>query len=247
MQLLPTVTPETALFLDFDGTLAEIAPTPDAVRIATGLVPTLAALHRLLGGALAIVTGRPIADIDHYLAPLELPAAGEHGAQYRMVDGSRPALDQPPLAAAVQAMEQLAALHPGLLVEHKDHSVALHFRHAPELESLCFDAVQAVVAGRPGVEVLHGKCVFEVKPAGVNKGQAIGVFMSAPPFAGRTPIFVGDDVTDESGFVAVQRFGGRGIKIGEGPTQAQHRCLSPAALRGWLASARTTLAPASAA
>jgi trehalose 6-phosphate phosphatase len=243
MQLLPTVTPDTALFLDFDGTLADIASTPDAVRVATGLVPMLAALHRQLDGALAIVTGRPIDDVDHFLAPLQLPTAGEHGAQYRLADGTRPSLDQPPLAAAIEVMEELAARHAGLLVEHKPHSVALHYRHAPELEGLCRAAVTQVVASRPGVELLAGKCVFEVKPAGINKGQAITVFMSAPPFVGRTPIFVGDDVTDEPGFTAVQQFGGRGIKVGEGPTQAQHRCLSPAALRGWLAAARTALAP----
>ena len=243
MLLLPTVLPDTALFLDFDGTLADIAATPDAVKVPGGLVPTLAALHRQLGGALAIVTGRPIADIDHFLSPLQLPMAGEHGAQYRMADGSLPAIDQPPLEDAVEAMTALAETHSGLLVERKAHSVALHYRHAPELEALCRASMQQVVAGRPGVELLYGKCVVEVKPAGIHKGQAITVFMSAPPFAGRVPIFAGDDVTDESGFAAVQQLGGRGIKIGEGSSQALHRCLSAAALRGWLANARTTLAP----
>jgi len=243
MLLLPTVLPDTALFLDFDGTLADIASTPDAVRVPGGLVSTLAALHRQLGGALAIVTGRPIADIDHFLHPLQLPMAGEHGAQYRMADGSRPAIDQPPLDDAVQTMSELAAVHPGLLVERKPHSVALHYRHAPELEALCRATMQKIVAGRPGVELLYGKCVVEVKPAGIHKGQAIAAFMSLPPFAGRVPIFAGDDVTDESGFAAVQQLGGRGIKIGEGSSQALHRCLSAAALRGWLANARTTLAP----
>ena len=243
MLLLPTVLPDSALFLDFDGTLADIAPTPDAVKVPGGLVPTLAALHRQLGGALAIVTGRPITDIDHFLSPLQLPIAGEHGAQYRMADGSSPAIDQPPLEEAVIAMNAMAAQHPGLLVERKSHSVALHYRHAPELEALCRSSMQKVVAGKPGVELLYGKCVVEVKPAGVHKGQAIAVFMSTAPFAGRVPIFAGDDVTDESGFAAVQQLGGRGIKIGEGASQALHRCLSSAALRGWLANARTTLAP----
>ncbi|MCZ2497257.1 trehalose-phosphatase [Xylophilus sp. Kf1] len=240
---MPTVLPDSALFLDFDGTLADIAPTPDAVKVAGGLVSTLAALHRQLGGALAIVTGRPIADIDHFLSPLRLPVAGEHGAEYRMADGSSPAIDQPPLEEAVLAMNAMAGQHPGLLVERKSHSVALHYRHAPELEGQCRSMLQRIVAGKAGVELLYGKCVVEVKPAGVHKGQAITVFMSDAPFAGRVPIFAGDDVTDESGFAAVQQLGGRGIKIGEGASQAQHRCLSSAALRGWLANARTTLAP----
>ena len=242
MQLLPTVTPDTALFLDFDGTLADIAPSPDAVRVASGLVPLLAALQQQLDGALAIVTGRPIDDVDQFLAPLQLPTAGEHGAQYRLPDGTRPSLGQPPLADAIEVMESLAAQHAGLLVEHKPHSVALHYRHAPELQQLCRAAMEQVVAARPGVELLAGKFVFEVKPAGIHKGQAITVFMSAPPFQGRTPIFAGDDVTDEPGFDTVQQFGGRGIKVGEGPTAARHRCLSPAALRGWLAAARSSLA-----
>lgn len=243
MSLLPTVLPDTALFLDFDGTLADIAPTPDAVKVPGGLVSTLAALHQQLGGALAIVTGRPIADVDHFLYPLQLPTAGEHGAQYRLADGSRPSIDQPPLHDAVEAMTSLAQTYAGLLVEHKPHSVALHYRHAPELEGLCRASMQKVVAGRSGVELLYGKCVVEVKPAGIHKGQAITFFMSTAPFAGRVPIFAGDDVTDEYGFTAVQQLGGRGIKIGEGASEALHRCLSAAALRGWLASARTTLPP----
>ncbi|QHI99542.1 trehalose-phosphatase [Xylophilus rhododendri] len=243
MLLLPTVLPDTALFLDFDGTLVDIAATPDAVRVPGGLVSTLDALHRQLGGALAIVTGRPIADIDQFLHPLLLPVAGEHGAQYRMADGSRPSVDQPPLEDAVEAMSELAAQHAGLLVERKPHSVALHYRHAPQLEALCRATMQQIVAGRSGVELLYGKCVVEVKPAGIHKGQAIAYFMTTEPFAGRVPIFAGDDVTDESGIAAAQQLGGRGIKIGEGASLAQHRCLSSAALRGWLASARTTLAP----
>jgi trehalose 6-phosphate phosphatase len=241
MQLLPTVTSDTALFLDFDGTLADLAPAPDAVRIPTGLVPLLQSLHGQLGGALAIVTGRTLADIDHFLAPLRLPAAVEHGAQYRLADGSSPAIDAPDLSPAEAAMTALAAAHDGLLIERKSRSIALHYRHAPALGPLCHDTLAAVVAEAPDLELLHGKCVVEAKPAGISKGQAIHVFMAQAPFAGRQPIFVGDDVTDEAAFAATQQLGGRGIKVGEGATQALHRCLSPAALRGWLAAARTTL------
>ncbi|MFY3383750.1 trehalose-phosphatase [Paracidovorax sp. MALMAid1276] len=240
MQLLPLLTPAHALFLDFDGTLTEMAPRPEAVRIASGLVPTLDALHRHLDGALAIVTGRREIDIDTFLAPLRLPLASEHGAQYRLGDApARPSIEPPDLAPVLCAAQALAEQHAGLLVEPKRASVALHYRLAPHLEDLCHEALLLAIQHLDGVELLRGKCVFEVKPRGIHKGQAIIDFMTQPPFAGRTPVFVGDDITDEAGFAAVHSLGGFGIKVGEGPTAAQHRCMTPAALRGWLSSART--------
>jgi trehalose 6-phosphate phosphatase len=239
MQLLPFLTTAHALFLDFDGTLTELAPRPEAVRVASGLVPTLSALYTHLGGALAIVTGRPEVDVDGFLAPLRLPLASEHGAQYRLTDTSHPAVLPPDLEPVLQVAYALAARHPGLLVEPKRASVALHYRLAPHLETLCHEALASAMQYVSGVEMLRGKCVFEVKPRGVHKGQAIIDFMTQAPFAGRIPVFVGDDVTDEAGFAAVNSLGGWGIKVGEGPTMAQHRCMTPAALRGWLSAART--------
>jgi trehalose 6-phosphate phosphatase len=241
MQLLPTLTTAHALFLDFDGTLTELAPRPEAVRVATGLVPTLSALHTQLGGALAIVTGRTETEIDGFLAPLHLPLASEHGAQYRTGSTSTPSAAPPALAPVLHAAQTLVASHPGLLVEAKRASVALHFRQAQHLEALCHDTLAHAMRSVQGVELLRGKCVFEVKAHGVHKGKAITDFMALAPFAGRIPVFVGDDVTDESGFAAAQALGGWGIKVGEGPTVAQHRCMGPAAVRGWLSSARTTL------
>lgn len=239
MLLLPLLTTGHALFLDFDGTLTELAPRPEAVRVASGLVPTLAAVQAHLGGALAIVTGRPESDIDGFLAPLRLPLASEHGAQYRLFGESLPAVSPPDLTNVVHAAQALATRHPALLVEAKRSSVALHYRQAPHLEEHCLHAMERAVQGLDGVELLRGKCVLEIKPRGVHKGQAIIDFMTQPPFAGRMPVFVGDDVTDEAGFAAVQALGGWGIKVGEGPTMAQHRCMTPAALRGWLSAART--------
>ena len=241
MQLLPLLTPAHALFLDFDGTLTELAPRPEAVRIASGLVPTLSALYVHLGGALAIVTGRPEVDIDGFLAPLQLPLASEHGAQYRLHEASRPAVLPPDLEPVLRVARDLASRHPGLLVEPKRASVALHYRLAPHMEVRCLETLQQAMRGIEGVELLRGKFVFEVKPRGAHKGQAIMDFMTQPPFADRIPVFVGDDVTDEAGFAAVQALGGWGIKVGQGPTMAQHRCMTPTALRGWLSSARTTL------
>ena len=196
MQLLPLLTTAHALFLDFDGTLTELAPRPEAVRVASGLVPTLSSLHAHLGGALAIVTGRPEADIDGFLAPLRLPLASEHGAQYRLADTSLPAISTPDLGPVLHAANALAARHPELLVEQKRVSVALHYRQANHLEALCNDALAKAMQQMEGVELLHGKCVFEVKPRGVHKGRAIADFMTQAPFAGRIPVFVGDDVSD---------------------------------------------------
>lgn len=241
MQLLPTLTTAHALFLDFDGTLTELAPRPEAVRVASGLPPTLHALHTHLGGALAIVTGRTETDVDNFLAPLRLPLASEHGAQYRFSGSSHPSVPPPDLGPVLQAASDLAARHAGLLVEVKRASVALHYRQALHMEAHCQESLERAMRGIDGVELLRGKCVFEAKPRGAHKGQAIMDFMTRPPFANRIPVFVGDDVTDESGFAAVQALGGWGVKVGEGPTMARHRCMTPAALRGWLSFTRTSL------
>ncbi len=237
MQRLPTLTTAHALFLDFDGTLTELAPRPEAVRIDSELVSTLSSLHTHLGGALAIVTGRPEADIDGFLAPLRLPMASEHGAQYRRGGTSVSATAPPALEPVLHAAQELASHHPGLLVEAKRASIALHYRLAPELEALCRSTLERAMRQVEGVELLRGKCVLEVKPRGVHKGQAIIDFMAQRPFAGRTPVFVGDDVTDEAGFAAVQTLGGWGVKVGDGPTMAPYRCMTPVALRDWLSCA----------
>ena len=241
MPLMPLLTTDHALFLDFDGTLADIAAKPESVHVPVGLPPTLLALHRLLGGALAIVTGRQQGDVDGFLAPLALPMASEHGAQCRFADGSQPGIDAPDLSHVLAAAEALQAQHPKLLVETKRASVALHFRQAQHLEHLCRETLEHAMRGVNGVELMQGKCVYEVKPAGINKGHAIAAFMQRPPFAGRAPVFAGDDVTDEAGFATVLALGGWAIKVGEGPSQAPYRCASPAALRGWLSASRTTL------
>jgi trehalose 6-phosphate phosphatase len=228
----------TALFLDFDGTLADLAPQPEAVQIAGDLVPMLRDLSSHLGGALAIVSGRPLHDLDQFLSPLRLPAAAEHGAQRRQVDGRVLGMTPPDLEATLRAARALAGRHPGLRLEIKTATVALHYRHAPELESLCLQVLSGAVGDTPGVELLRGKFVFEVKPTGVSKGTAIAAFMHEAPFAGRVAVFAGDDVTDEAGFSVVQSMGGFGVKVGEGATLANHRCASPTALRQWLRAAR---------
>lgn len=231
------LTRSSALFLDFDGTLAELAPRPDAVVVPRSLGPLLARLHAHLGGALALVTGRTQADIEAFLGPWALPAAFEHGALRRTAQGHTERAPVPELGAALTAAHALAAQHPGLLVEHKQTAMALHFRLAPGLQALCTAAMEAAIAHDPGLQLLRGKAVVEVKSARVSKGLAIAAFMEEVPFRGRVPLFAGDDVTDEAGFEVVQRLGGTGIKVGEGPSCAALRVPDPLALRAWLQQA----------
>ncbi|MFS2036878.1 trehalose-phosphatase [Polaromonas sp. CT11-55] len=234
---LPAIGARTALFLDFDGTLADLAPEPDAVQLVSGVIPALLRLSGQLGGALAIVSGRRLADLDGFLAPLQLPLASEHGAQRRDAQGRVLSLAEPDLGELARSVAEFAAQHDGLRVEIKQAAVALHYRHAPELESMCLRLMREAADRAPGVELLHGKYVFEVKPANVSKGSAIKAFMGEAPFTGRLPLFAGDDTTDEAGFAAVQSLGGEGIKVGEGASVAHHRCASPDALREWLHAA----------
>jgi trehalose 6-phosphate phosphatase len=221
----------TALFLDFDGTLVDIAEQPDQVEVPSALVPTLRSLNEYLGGAVAVISGRPIAQIDDFLKPLELAAAGVHGAERRSASGELELLSTQPLDLVEEAAHSLAARNAGLLVERKRGSVALHYRQAPQLEALCLTAMREAVQASPGVTLLQGKMVVEAKPSGATKGGAIEDFMRETPFAGRTPLFVGDDITDEVGFASVQRIGGLGVKVGAGASVAWQRIATPGQLR----------------
>jgi trehalose 6-phosphate phosphatase len=194
-------------------------------------------LQDYLHGAVAVISGRPIAQIDDFLQPLRLAVAGVHGAERRGADGKMHLLDTHPLDHVEEAARLLAARHPGLLVESKRGSLALHYRLAPELEDDCVLAMQQAVAESPGITMLRGKMVVEAKPGGASKGRAIEDFLAEAPFAGRTPVFIGDDITDEVGFSTVQRLGGLGIKVGEGATVAWRRLPDPAALRQELEAA----------
>ncbi len=234
---LPPINADTALFLDFDGTLADLAATPHQVELPQDVVPLLRQLAEQLQGALAIVSGRPLAEIDAFLAPLQLPCAAEHGAVRRLTPAHIQALATPDLREVVHLATAFAQAHAGVLLEVKSTSVALHYRQAPHWESAALHAMQAAANSTPGLALLHGKLVFEIKPAGVSKGTAIEAFMSEAPFAGRHPIFAGDDVTDESGFASVQLRGGSGIKVGEGESLAHYRCAAPSYLRAWLRQA----------
>lgn len=235
--------PSCALFLDFDGTMVDIAPQPHAVHVPEPLIAVLREVEAYLRGAVAVISGRPIKQIDEFLQPLQLPIAGVHGAERRGADGRMHLLDTHPLDHVQQAAWSLAEQHPGLLLESKRGSLALHYRQRPELEEVVLRTMQAAVDESPGLTLLRGKMVAEAKPGGASKGRAIEAFLAEPPFAGRVPVFIGDDVTDEVGFSTVQRLGGLGIKVGEGATSAWHRLADPTALRRELEAAlaaRTT-------
>ncbi|MES2415221.1 MAG: trehalose-phosphatase [Pseudomonadota bacterium] len=231
---LPRITADTALFLDFDGTLVDIAAQPDLVQVPDSLPALLLDLKNALGGALAIVTGRKLTDIDAFLAPLVLPAAAEHGAQLRLEGGKPSSISTPNLSEVSRVAQALVAQHAGLKVEIKMAAVAVHYRQAPELATLCLEAMAEAVKRSPGLELLQGKCVIDIKAAGSSKGSAIISLMGKQPFVGRVPLFVGDDTTDEAGFAAVQDIGGEGLKVGAGQTLASHRCSDPEAVRQWL-------------
>ncbi|WP_353176989.1 trehalose-phosphatase [Delftia acidovorans] len=248
METPPLPTCRSALFLDFDGTLVPLAETPDAIRPDPALLPLLAGLQGRLDGALAIITGRQIEVLDRYLAPLCLPAAGEHGLRRRDCSGRLHGRACAMPAPVLQLCHALAQEHPALLVERKPSSIALHYRRAPQLAALCLETLTRALQRWPQLELLQGKCVLEVRPAdmgsgmGSGKGSAIAAFLRESPFAGRVPVFVGDDVTDESGFAVVQAHGGMAIKVGEGASGARHRLDSPQAVHAWLQSACMHLA-----
>lgn len=234
-----SVSPDIALFLDFDGTLVEIAPVPDAVTVDRRIGPALDALRGRLGGALALVSGRPVAVLDEFLKPYRFDAVGLHGAQRRLDGAMAPvaeATDE--VRRATKELVRFANAHVGVLVEDKRLSVALHWRLAPQLEDEA-DALMQALAARyaPALRLQRGKAVAELVPAGASKGGAITWLMQQQPYAGRIPVFIGDDVTDENGFIAVNEAGGLSIRIGAGETCARHRLASPTALHRILVAA----------
>jgi trehalose 6-phosphate phosphatase len=232
---------DCSLFLDFDGTLVELADTPEAVVVAPGLVDVLAALQKKLEGRLAIVTGRPIEQIDALLAPLKLAVAGVHGAERRGADGSLHYAPAPSMLAMQLCAQALVAEHPELRLEEKRGALALHYRQAPQLEALVRQQMNKALEQCPGMVLLHGKMVLEVKPAGSTKGTALHDFMEEAPFIGHRPVFAGDDTTDEAGIAYAQQCGGMGLKIGAGPSVALQRLATPQALRAELTQAATSL------
>ena len=236
---LPASPDGWAFFLDFDGVLIDIAPTPEAVVIPPELPDILTRLAKRADGALALVSGRPMESLDRFLTPTRLPTAGIHGAEMRFADGHQESLTGVDLSAARRTMEELVARHPGLFVEEKSVSATIHFRARPELGAAIEEAVRAAVAGDPRLAVQPGKMMVEVHVAGADKGAALARFMAAPPFAGRRPLAVGDDLTDEHMFRVATGMGGMAVRVVGGEdreTAATVRVEDTPSVRAWLSN-----------
>jgi trehalose 6-phosphate phosphatase len=230
---------EVAFLLDIDGTLLDLAPTPREVWVPPDLTSTLRRLHDRTTGALALVSGRSLNDIDLIFAPDQFPAVGGHGAEMRLsVDSEAVATHAPPMDKELKRrLAAIAKLSPGILLEDKGYSLALHYRLAPHAEKAIYEAVSLIRADLPNapIEVLPGKCVCEIKQSGFDKATGVRELMSHPPFCGRRPIFIGDDVTDESVFALMPDIGGLAFSVGRRALGVAGHFDEPRDVRAWLA------------
>jgi trehalose 6-phosphate phosphatase len=228
---------ETAFFFDFDGTLVELASTPDGIFVPRSVPDILAALRRATNGAVAVVSGRGIDNIDSFLQMPDLPVAGMHGAERRDSNGDvqRIGFNDERLLRMEHALEKVVSANPGMLLEIKGAALALHYRNAADREPAARAATEKLVHEYADAYVLQpGKMVYEIKPKDVDKGRAVRAYMSEPPFTGRRPVFIGDDLTDEKGFAVVNEFDGLSVKVGPGDTVARNRIESVELLLDWL-------------
>jgi trehalose 6-phosphate phosphatase len=235
--LLPQLS-EIAILLDIDGTLLDLAPTPREVWVPPGLAKTLDRLHRRTSGALAMVSGRSLNDIDLIFAPEQFPAVGGHGAEMRVtLDTESVATHAPPMDKELKRrLAAIARLSPGILLEDKGYSLALHYRLAPHAEKAIYEAVSLIRADLPNapIEVLPGKCVCEIKHSGFTKATGVRELMTHEPFKGRRPLFIGDDVTDESVFAIMPDLGGLAFSVGRRAMGVAGHFDEPSDVRAWL-------------
>lgn len=238
MSSIPELTPrhDWALFLDVDGTLLDLAATPDAVVVPDGLLSALVRAAKALGGALALVSGRAVADIDALFHPMQFPAAGIHGFELRPKSG--PPLRVAPLMTTAQrvTLTAVATGLDGVLVEDKAGAMAFHYRLAPDVREMLARRIEAVLGndGFDDFDLRPGKMLWEVRRNGIDKGKAVEALMASPPFKGRVPVFVGDDETDLDGFAGARRLGGIALPVKDvspGPGFD-----GPADVRTWVAS-----------
>ena len=231
---------ECAILLDIDGTLLDLAPTPREVWVPPGLAETLSRLRDRTSGALALVSGRSLNDIDLIFAPEQFPAVGGHGAEMRIsTDSEAVATHAPPMDKELKRrLAAIAKLSPGILLEDKGYSLALHYRLAPHAEKAIYEAVSLIRADLPNapIEVLPGKCVCEIKQSGFDKATGVRELMTHEPFRGRRPFFIGDDVTDESVFAMMPDLGGLAFSVGRRAQGVTGYFDEPRDVRAWLAS-----------
>ncbi|WP_442237010.1 trehalose-phosphatase [Rhodopseudomonas pseudopalustris] len=228
-----------AILLDIDGTLLDLAPTPHEVVVPPGLDQVLIALQQRAGGALALVSGRSLADIDRIFAPVRFAAIGGHGAEMRIcADTDAIAAQAPPINDQLKLrLAAIAQLDPRILLEDKGYALALHYRQAPHAERAIYEAVSVIRADLPSVpfDVLPGKAVCEIKPAGVTKASGVRELLRHPPFRGRRPMFIGDDVTDETVFAIMPDLRGLAYSVGRHATGVDGVFAAPRDVRRWLA------------
>ena len=229
-----------AYFLDVDGTLINIAHTPDAVQVDQALLELIANLHSASGGAVALVSGRMISDLHSLLGLPQLPLSGLHGLERRDSTGRLWIHAAPPTAkcAIKEALAPVIARHPGLLLEDKGLTLALHYRMVPNLAGYVHKIMSELLSSKgQGLELQRGKCVVEIKPAGIDKGSAVAEYLAESPFKGRRAVFIGDDLNDEHGFAEVNKMDGISIKVGQGASCARFRLPNVMAVHGWLGEA----------
>jgi len=234
---LPDWPARPALFLDLDGTLLEFADEPDAVQPSARFRDLLQRLARFEPGAVAFVSGRSIETLDRLLAPHRFALAGVHGSERRSRGGrlSRPPANADALRDVRDQLERFEESNEGVIVEDKSVSLALHYRQRPDLHAAIERLAEELSESLPSeYEVLRGSMVVEIKPSGIDKGSAIREFMAEAPFADRTPVFIGDDVTDEAGFLVVNELGGVSVKVNSGDTAAQWQLPDVDAVLAWL-------------
>lgn len=237
---LPDAQAAWAYFLDVDGTLLDLAETPDGIHVDAALLHLLEQLFLTCGGAVALVSGRALSDLDQRLGHVLMPRAGQHGLERRDAAGRLWLHSAPPEAkrSIYQALQPVLETHPGLLLEDKGLTVALHYRRAPQLAGYAHRLMRRLAAEAGGtLELQCGKRVIEAKPAGFDKGSAVVEYLAEPPFKNRRPVFIGDDLNDEHGFAAVNAAGGMSIKVGKGRTCAGYRLPDVTAVRHWLGGA----------
>lgn len=225
-----------AFFFDVDGTLAAIQPRPEDVFIPQCVIATLHTLSVLSHGALALVSGRPMRELDALASPLHAPLAGVHGAERRDATGEihRVSLPEAMERELREALTAKVDSWPGTQLESKGMAFALHYRQAMQFEQPVLALAESIVARYPTLTLQPGKCVVEIKPQGIDKGAAITSFMHEPPFTGRIPVFIGDDLTDEKGFLAVNAMGGISVKVGEGSSHARYHLKGVDEVYHWL-------------